>query len=387
MPSSIAAFAACLPGLEPLLAAELTELGLEPNVVAGGVEFAADVPALQRCGLWLGTASHVVVRLAQFRCRALGELERKAAMLPWTAWLRDDVALDVRATARKSRLFHTGAIEERIARAARDAVGDLPELAANSDAPAAKVAVRMFGDVCTVSLDIADTPLHRRGYRLEVAKAPLREDLAHALALAVRPTSADAILDPFCGSGTVAIEAAALQAGLPPGRLRRPPLEHLAAFDRNAWRKLLASVEASAPSAPIVAGDRDAGAIEAAKANAARAGVADAIQFGVAALRSQTWFAGDAPARGCLLTNPPFGVRVGKGPNLQPLYQSLGACAKRLGAGWRVGILAHDPRLARKTALPLRAAFTTKHGGLSVTAMVGDTAAAATSDESTQPTE
>lgn len=376
MPTPVAAFAACLPGLEPLLGAELQALGVAAREVPGGAEFDADPATLQRCGLWLGTASHVLVRLATFSCRALGELERKAAAVPFAAWLRDDVPLAVRVTAKKSRLYHTGAIEERVVRAAQAALPKL-RLAGPADAdgerpaPVAQLAVRMVDDVCTLSLDTTATPLHRRGYRLASAKAPLREDLAHALVLTARLVSHEAFLDPFCGAGTLAIEAAGLRLGLPPGRLRPPPLQHLAAFDAPAWRNLLANVEPQAPGAPIAAGDRDAGAIEAATANAARAGVGAAVQFACVALRAQPWLAGDgqAPSRGALVTNPPFGVRVGQKSDLTPLYQSLGTCVRGLGAGWRAAILAHDPRLARKTGLPLQVAFSTRIGGLPVAAL------------------
>jgi putative N6-adenine-specific DNA methylase len=114
MPPSFELFAACAPGLEPLLSAELAALGFEPRSSAGGVAFAGDARAAMRACLWLGTASHVLLRVIEFRCRALGELERKAAELPWRDWLKRGVPLEVRATSRASRVYHTGAIAERI---------------------------------------------------------------------------------------------------------------------------------------------------------------------------------------------------------------------------------------------------------------------------------
>lgn len=371
MPSPSAAFAACLPGLEPLLAAELRALGADPKPAAGGAEFDADLGLLLRCGLWLGTASHVLVRLTTFRCRALGELERKTATMPWKQWLRRDVAVQVDATARRSRLFHTGAITERIERSIHGALGDLPAAEPDSDAPVARIAARFEDDHCTISLDTTTTPLHRRGYRLATGKAPLREDLAHALVLAAGLTSQTAVLDPFCGSGTIVIEAAALQRGLPPGRLRPPPLQHLAMFDPAVWSRVAAARPETTDVPRIAAGDRDAGAIEAARSNAARAGLADAIDFTCAPLRSQPWLRdpANAPRIGRIVTNPPYGVRVSAQRSLLPLYQTLGKCAQALGEGWSATMLAHDPRLARRSGLPLQAVFTTKHGGISVTAL------------------
>ena len=379
MPAPFEAFASCQPGLEPLLARELQALGATPRTLPGGVAFAADTRLVMKSCLWLGTASHVLLRLAEFPCRALGELQRKAALLPWDDWLRPKVPVDIRATTRASRLFHTSAIEERIGNAISAAFGKPLREATTADDDVARVTVRFHRDVCTISLDATSTPLHRRGYRLASAKAPLREDLAHALLLAGGFTADDALLDPFCGSGTIAIEAAGLLRGLAPGRARPPALGQLALFDAELWMEVK---EQPAPrtAPPIAASDRDAGAIEAARGNAERAGVADAIDFRCCAITAQPWLEkpGTAPTRGLLATNPPFGIRVQKGPGLLPLYQTLGHRAARLGEGWRTVVLAHDVRLARRTGLPLRAAFTTRHGGLSVTALVPGGAAAAT---------
>jgi putative N6-adenine-specific DNA methylase len=371
-------FAACQPGLEPLLADELKHLGAAPTVQRGGAAFAGDVALAMRCALWLGTASHLLIRIAEFRCRALGELQRKAAALPWRDWLRATVPLAVHATARGSRVYHTDAAAERVANAIAGALGTAPRTATSTDDAAAHVHVRFQDDVCTLSLDATNTPLHRRGYRLDGRKAPLREDLAHALVLASGWTPDIPLLDPFCGSGTIAIEAAGRALGLPPGRLRPPPLQHLCAFDAAVWETLRRETRAARAPVAIAASDRDEGAIAAARANAERAGVAGAIAFACAPLSAQPWLAGDgAPERGVLVTNPPFGLRVAKGQALLPLYQTLGHRAARLGPGWRIALLAHDVRLARRTGLALHAAFTTRHGGVPVTAMIGAAAGAA----------
>jgi len=379
--SSWQLFAACLPGLEPLVLRELTALGAAARQLRGGVAFDGDLALAMRAGLHLGTASHVVLRLAEFPCRALGELQRKAALLPWARWLRRHVPIEVHATARNSRVYHTGAIVERIENAIATALGAAITRPAAGDELIARVHVRFAADVCTVSLDATPTPLHRRGYRLDGVKAPLREDIAHAMVLSSGFSADDAFLDPFCGSGTLAIEAAGLAAGLPPGRLRPPPFEHLALFDAEVWQAVrTGTATPRGRGLPIAASDRDAGAIEAARANAARAGVADRIDFTTNAFTAHPWLAKpeSAPSRGVLLTNPPFGVRVAKAAELTTLWQALGHRSARLGAGWRTTLLAHDVRIARRTGLPLRANWTTRHGGLAVTCLgttAGDAAA------------
>lgn len=376
-------FAACLPGLEPLLTRELAALGAAPRALAGGVAFTGDVAFVMRTCLWLGTASHVLVRVAEFPCRALGELQRKAALLAWQDWLRPQVPIDVRATARGSRIYHTGAVVERVRNAIGAALGAPVRDPAAGDEVVARVHVRVAGDVCTISLDATTTPLHRRGYRLETAKAPLREDLAHALLLASGWTPDRALLDPFCGSGTIAIEAAGLAEGQPPGRLRPPPLHHLALFDHDAWQTIASAPRARTGAGRIAASDRDAGAITAARRNAERAGVDARIEFAACAFTAHPWLdgktpAGERPGRGAIVTNPPFGVRVPRAATLLPLWQTIGHRFATLGTEWTTTLLAHDVRLARRTALPLRPAWTTRHGGLPVTCLVGSTTAAAT---------
>jgi putative N6-adenine-specific DNA methylase len=379
MPPPFALFAACNPGIEPLLAREIAALGVEARETPGGVEFSGDLELAMRAARWLGCASHLMLRVAEFRCRAPGELSRKAAEIPWRAWLRADVPLAIRATSRASRVFHTGLVAERVRAAIEAALGAKLAGATTPETTATRLQARFHRDVCTISVEATATPLHRRGYRFESAKAPLREDLAHALVLASGWQPGDALLDPFCGSGTIAIEAAGLALGLAPGRLLAPPLEHLALFDASAWRRVAAASRAP-NSSPICASDRDAGAIAAARANAERAGVASAIAIERAAVTKCAWLAApeSAPERGALVTNPPFGRRVSEAAKLETLYQALGHRAARLGAGWRVALLAHDARLARRTGLALEAAFATKHGGLNVSALVA--AATARSD-------
>jgi putative N6-adenine-specific DNA methylase len=380
MPRSFEAFAACLPGLEPWLEREVRDLGLDARPLAGGVAFTTDTAGVLRVGLRLGTASHVLLRVAQFRCRALGELLRKAKELPFGDWLRRDVAVEVAATTRGSRVYHTGAAVERVEQAIAAALGAAPRRRAHDDEPTARVHVRFRDDVCTISLDATSTPLHRRGWRLDGRKAPVREDLAHALVLASGWRPGTPLLDPFCGSGTIVIEAAGLALGLAPGRLRPPPLEHLAVFDAATWQKVLAEAStthnlARSP-APIASADRDEGAAGATRANAERAGVAGAIEVTCGAFTSHAWFApGAAPEGLAVVSNPPFGVRVADRNKLAPLYQTLGHRIAQLPESTPLAILAHDLRLARRTGIPLQAAFATRHGGLMVTALVRAAAA------------
>ncbi len=362
---SLRLFAACAPGLEPLLADELAALGAAPDVVRGGVEVDADPTRLHRAHLETGLASHLLVRVQAFRAHSFAELERGATRVDWARFLSPGAPLAFRARAKKSRLYHTGAIAERVRGAVEAQLGALPE--PDDGAPA--LLARIERDRCTLSLDTSGEPLHRRGYRLATGKAPLREDLARALVRVSGWDPETPLADPFCGSGTIAIEAAILARGLPPGRLRAFALERTPLFDATLFGRLRAEAEARAlerAPAPIWASDRDPGAVEATRANAERAGVLADLRLDQTPL-GKARIAADAPPRGALVTNPPHGERVGDPRTLRALHQTLG---RIVPPEWRVALLVRDRRLALATGLDLHTALLTDSGGSKVRMMV-----------------
>ena len=234
--------------------------------------------------------------------------------------------------------------------------------------------MRVLRDEVTISLDTSGAPLHRRGWRLAGAKAPLREDLAHALIRAAAWPRDGMLIDPMMGSGTIPIEAASLAAGLAPGRLRHTALEHTALMDREAHRQAMLprpSTGAATTPPQIFGSDRDAGAVEAAHANAVRAGVAELLDLRSAPLRAAPVLGAPPPASatGSLVSNPPYGHRVGVAGKLTPLWQSLGHAARQLPPTWSVAVCTNDRRLALRAGLPWRTAFLTQHGGLKVRAL------------------
>lgn len=366
-PASI--FASCLPGLEALLARELEGLGaLEPRPVAGGVAFRGHRRVVYRSNLESGLATHVLLRVASFRAARFEELERELDAIAWERWLVPGAPRAVRASAHKSRLHHTGALAERATRAIARRLGDE---AGEADG-AVPILLRLSRDQVTVSIDTSGAPLHRRGYRVRTTAAPLREDLARALVVASGWDPSTPLVDPVCGSGTIAIEAAGLARGLPPGRLRAFAFERTALHDEAAWREVreaaLSRALERAP-APILASDRDAAAIEAARENAARAGVEGDVSFAVSPISALDLSAVGGRA-GSLVLNPPYGHRLGEADRLPPLYRAIGRRAAEL-EGWRVAILTSERRLGMLVSKALRTAFVTKSGGLSVRALIG----------------
>ncbi len=376
-------FAVAAPGLEPMVAEELRALGEQPVPEDGGVSWQGNDESLYRALLHLRLASRVLVRLGSFGARGFAELERQARRLDWQRHVEPGMPVLLRVTARKSRLYHEGAIAERLLGVIGAAAGSSVIRSVDDEridaAGAQMFVVRFLRDRCTISADAAGALLHLRGYRQQVARAPLRETLAAALLHAVTPHDVP-LLDPLCGSGTIPIEAALRARRIPPGlatAAREPRefrFEHWPDFDARLWQGVVddarADILTTAP-APVFGSDRDAGAVAAARANAARAGVLDDIILDQLPL-------GDAripPGTGVLLTNPPYGVRVGERAGLRDLYAALGNLARRRLRGWRVGLLCADARLCAQLRLPLHSALTTRNGGIPVELLVGTIAA------------
>jgi putative N6-adenine-specific DNA methylase len=364
------AFAVTAPGLAPLAADELRALGIVPGAVdAGGVAFEATREQLWSANLWCRTVSRVVVRLAEFHASSFHELERHARRVAWERAAVAEHPVRLRVTCRKSRLYHSDAVAERVADAIARRVGgvDWETVADDDDAADAQLfVVRALHDRVTVSADASGALLHRRGYREAIAKAPLRETLAAAMLLAARWDPAAPLVDPMCGSGTIAIEGALLARRLAPGRHRRFAFMHWPDFDAAGWQALLDAADAQAlpaAPAPIHAADRDAGAVRATTENAERAGVAADLHV---ARRPVSAFEPPPGGPGWLVTNPPYGKRVGEGDTLGALYARLGDVLRERAPGWTAALLSADAGLERLVGLRWREFLRTTNGGIPV---------------------
>ncbi len=393
-------FAAVTPGFEDVTEREVHALGVTQVVaVPGGVAFRADDAGLVRANLRLRTASRVLVRAASFTAKSFAELERRTKRVRWAAYVASGARIALRVTCRKSRLYHSDAVAERLAKWITAAVPGV-EVARvrghdsdDSDAAAAGAVatevgppqlfvVRFDRDVCTISADSSGDLLHRRGYRLATAKAPMRETLAAGILFALGYDGTMPLLDPMCGAGTIAIEAALIARNIAPGIHRSFACETWPGFDRAAAARERAAARAGErppagttkddrgqhlhlPHAPIMASDRDAGAIEAAVANAERAGVAPDIVLARRALSAIE----PMPGPGLVLTNPPYGARVGERAALRSLYAQLGNVARAKLPGWRVALVSAERSLDAQTRLPLEVVATFSNGGIPVRLM------------------
>jgi putative N6-adenine-specific DNA methylase len=362
MPAEYDCYAITPPGVESVTARELAGLGIQPDgTEPGGVSFRAPAAELHAANLELRTASRILARLGSFHAASFSELERRAGRLAWDRFLGPDAVPEFRVTSRKSRLYHQGAVEERLARIVENG----REGARGGENGRQLFVIRIFRDECTVSVDSSGELLHRRGYRRDGGDAPLRETLAAAMLLEAGWDPRTALADPFCGSGTIAIEAALLARRIAPGLHRSFAFERWPETDHGAWARIRSSAhDRVLPRAParIVAADRDGRAIEAAAENAARAGVAADLE-----LRRAPVAAFVAPAStGHIVTNPPYGVRVGERAKLRGLYVQFGRMVRERCPGWEVTMLSPRPELEHATGLPFTSRLLTSNGGLRV---------------------
>jgi putative N6-adenine-specific DNA methylase len=349
------------------------------------VSFEGDLAALYEANLWLRTASRVLVRLGQFHASTFYELERRAKKIQWAEFLPRSGGVAVRVTCRKSRLYHSDAVAERvlgaIARSAPAGVelksGAQAEDADDegSDEPQQLFVVRIVDDQVEISADSSGELLHRRGYRKEVAKAPLRETLAAAMVLASGWRANEPLLDPLCGSGTIPIEAALIARNVAPGLARSFQFTTWPGFDAGLWDRVLERARgvATTNSMQVLGSDRDHGAIEAATRNADRAGMADAVHFSVESISSSLNRLPTFPSPGWILSNPPYGVRVDSQKDLRDLYATMGNALTK-GRDWRIGLLTADPALAGQLQVALRSRFDSQNGGIPVSFLVSEKA-------------
>lgn len=372
-PNQLDLFAVTAPGLEPICRAELEAIGITATVEEGGVSWRGDVQSAARANLWSRTASRVIVRIGEFRARTFFELERNAKRLPWDGFVAPGGAVSFRVTSRKSKLYHSDAIAQRLGEAAllripgahvAGAVAEEDE-SPLAELPSQLFVVRVLHDVVTVSADSSGALLHLRGYRRQVAKAPLRETLAASLLLAAGWAGDMPLFDPMCGSGTIPIEAARLARRMAPGRDRSFAFLQWPGFDARVWTSLVERARSQElPKAPVaIAGaDRDAGAVAAARANAERAGVASDVEF----LEQPISAMSDDAGPGLIATNPPYGVRVGESDRLRNLYAQLGNLMRTRRPSWRLAMLSAEKTLERQLQLPLEERLRTRNGGIAV---------------------
>ncbi len=361
-------FASCAPGLEPVLLAECRALRLSRvEGQVGGVRFEGPAPDGWRAVLHLRTATRVFRRVARFPAADPGAVYRGAMEVPWERYIGPGRTFAVDAKVSRSSRGHSGflalRVKDAIADRFRERYGARPDV--DADSPDVPVAAYVHRDVCTLSLDLSGHPLHRRGYRAATVPAPLTETLAAGIVALSGWDRRSPFLDPFCGSGTILIEAALAASGTAPGLLSGGfAFERHPDFDRTRWEEMREAARRAirAPRKVIIRGsDADPEAVRAARRNIEAAGAAGLVEVEVADARDF------APRRGWgafVVSNPPYGVRLDEVETLVPLYEAFGRVLRERCAGYHVHLLLAGRRLARALALRPERYWRLTNGGL-----------------------
>lgn len=353
-------FATAPRGTEAVLAAELEELGISPVVEErGGVAFGAELEDAYRACLWSRVASRVLLPLASFEARNADALYAGAHAISWLEHLGPDrtIAVDVAGRDAPAGPPHFVALKTKdaIVDRIREAEGRRPDV--DTDDPDVRLNVHLWGAQVTVSLDLAGQSLHRRGIDRRGARAPLKENLAAALLRLAgwsRDTSDRPVLDPFCGSGTILAEAAGIALDVAPGLARGGfGAEGWRGHDAKLWEALRDEARerqkaAFGRSLELAGSDVSRAAIDSARRHLERAGYSRYVRLAMRDLRDV-----EPPfdTAGLVVTNPPYGARLGEAPELSPLYRLLGDVLKRRFPGWTAFILCGEPMLAKRIGL------------------------------------
>ncbi len=351
MPLRLVATAAF--GLEAVVARELEQLGYEARGDRPGrVLFEGPESAVCRSNLWLRSADRVLIELARFPAADFDALFDGVKELEWEAWISPEAAVPVRGRSRKSQLSSVPAVQRTVKKAiverllSKHGVAELPETG-----PAVPVEVALLDDEATLSVDTSGEGLHKRGYRSLTGPAQIRETLAAAMVQLSFWQPGRPLLDPFCGTGTIAIEAAMLGRRLAPGRNRSFAAESWDAIPAKLWaaaREEASDLAVASLDERIVGTDADTESLKLARYHAKQAGVEEDLHL-------QRRDFGDLSTQrdyGCVVTNPPYGMRVGEEREVDELYRSLPLVLRRLKTWSHFVLTARDDleRLAGQRA-------------------------------------
>jgi len=348
-------------GLEEILAGELRALGAADAAPGRAVvDFTGDLALGYRACLWCRTASRVALEIAEVEASEPETLTEKIRELSWSEHLSPEGTLAVFWTGMGAGITHTNygaqVVKDGVVDRVRDDTGRRPSV--DRDAPDLRLAVHAAGSRVTISVDLAGRSLHRRGWRRETGPAPLKETLAAGLLLAAGwpavATAGGGFVDPMCGTGTLVVEAALIAAGVAPGLLwAGDDPGGWPGHDRDLWVHLVREAgekdgRGRTALPPIVGTDRDRGMIRATLRHVDAAGLVGAVHVERRDLVDASP-AGGAP--GLVITNPPYGERVGDAEQLAALYAALGDSLKKSFPGWTSWVLAGNKELSKRLGL------------------------------------
>ena len=349
--SSIELIATATFGLEAIVAQEVKGLGYQKVLVENGkVTFAADLNAICRTNLWLRTADRVRLKVGEFKATTFDELFEKTRALPWPELIPADASFPVEGKSVKSTLFSVSDCQAIVKKAVVESMKikyQTPWF--EEQGPVYKIEVALLKDMATLTIDTSGPGLHKRGYRRIASKAPIKETLAAAMILLSRWHPDTVLIDPFCGSGTIPIEAAMIGQNIAPGMNREFVSEKWPGIPKELWRQARKETHDLAryhQPLEITGTDIDPEAVKIARHNAAEAGL-DHIHFqsrSFAEISSRKKY-------GKIICNPPYGQRIGELKEIETMYQEMGRVFSKLDT-WSYYILSPHPNFEKLFGRP-----------------------------------
>ncbi len=344
MPNPHDAYAAICPvGLEKVLAQELSRIGIEAESRSPGrIGFRSDPGGVARALCSLRTADRLLAAPGSFHAPDFDSLYEGMRALPWERWIgRDDRMTIVRVRSHSSALEAQTSVQAVAHKAVYERLGRIYRQSRMPETgPEREVRVYLEDDLCTPLVDLSGDPLYKRGWRTESVDAPLRETVAAGLLFLSGWTRKRPLRDPFCGGGTIAVEAALWARDEAPNLRRSFAWETMPSFDAAALREVRADLEARIRRdirADILGSDRDEGAVAIARANARRAGVGDLVRFERLDMEDS---ASEGIPEGLVLANPPYGLRMGTEAEAETVWRNAAGLRDRY-PGWSFGFIAN----------------------------------------------
>ncbi|MEW9049878.1 MAG: class I SAM-dependent RNA methyltransferase [Neobacillus sp.] len=339
-------------GLESLVAKEVRALGYECEVENGKVIYTGDEYAIARSNLWLRTADRVKIKVGEFKAYTFDELFEKTKALPWEKYLPEDAEFPVTGKSVKSKLFSVSDCQAIVKKAVVERMKGSYKRNSWFEENGAlfKIEVALLKDVATITIDASGQGLHKRGYRVDQGEAPLKETLAAALVSLTNWKPDKPFIDPFCGSGTIAIEAALIGQNIAPGFNREFVSEDWGWIPSKVWEDAKTEAEDLAKydqPLDITGTDIDHRMVKIAQENAFEAGLGDLVQFKQMQVRDIS----TSKEYGVIVGNPPYGERLGEKKAVEQMYKEMGQAFSKLDT-WSIYIMTSNEQFEQLYGRP-----------------------------------
>jgi putative N6-adenine-specific DNA methylase len=329
-------------GLEAIVAKEVRSLGYECEVENSRITFKGDENAIVRSNLWLRTADRVKLKVGEFRATSFDELFEKTKALPWENFLPENAEFPVSGKSVKSKLFSVSDCQAIVKKAIVERLKRHYKRTSwfEENGPLFKIEISIHKDMALLTIDTSGSGLHKRGYRVGQGEAPLKETLAAALVMLTNWTPDRPFVDPFCGSGTIPIEAALIGQNIAPGFNREFVSENWNWIDSKFWDQARVEAEDLAKydqPLDITGSDLDHRLVKTAETNAFEAGLGDLITFKQMQVKDFT----TNKQYGVIVGNPPYGERLGEKADVRNMYRAMGHAFASLDT-WSIYMLTSD---------------------------------------------